>query len=391
MRSVHPQAFTIVGASFAGLAAALEISRLGHAVTVVERQAQIERQVCGEYLTPEGVEQMRLLGLEDLIARAPKIWGMQLVAPNASRVSCHFMRGRYGHAINRKEVLAGMLERALASGVQVLMGETLLGIDQVGERMVCRTDRSTLVSDYVIGADGRQSRTAHFLGGAANVRREMKRVAVHAYLRPRRSLEGQGQMHIFADGAYVGLNPTAVDEVNVSIVLSVEGLRSWASAKDCLNHYLLNSPGLVDVLPPVTDEEVRVSYPLGRRGGEVCFPRACLIGDAAGFIDPLTGEGITSALKTAVLLGEALASEPDAQLAFARYANARAERFREKDAINTCFQWLIQKPRLCDAVAFILSRSKFNRDVFISMVGNVLRPTEALALLAGPMKEKSNA
>jgi len=370
--------FLVVGAGPAGLSCALSLRAQGHRVVVWDRSRGIGRQVCGEYLTPEGRELALKMGQGEELKDFAPVCGMQIFSPQGTKLNCFFPFKAYGLSLNRELWLQRLVVRAKALGVEVMWGRPLLGVELTDKGLRARSEHEELAVDYIIGADGRQSKVARFLGLDGSTVMDEKRVAIHCYLKPLRALSRQGQMHLFGDGSYIGLNPISPTEVNVSIVLGVERLKAFASPKDALNFYLAQSTQLAELFPAITQEEVRVAFPLGRRAKLIHHERGCLIGDAAGFIDPLTGEGITSALKTAYLLSESVKHANTVTEAFAQYAQQRRTLFEEKERLNYGFQWLIRHAELVQVIGFLLARSQYVRDLFIGIIGNVLTPKAAL-------------
>jgi flavin-dependent dehydrogenase len=106
------------------------------------------------------------------------------------------------------------------------------------------------------------------------------------------------------------------------------------------------------------------------------------IGDAAGFIDPLTGEGIYNALLSSQLLVESLclSAETDHNLekALNRYKSKKWKVTLEKKILNHFFQLLITKPTLVKWTVQFLKTSHTRADIFIGIIGNIYNPLTGL-------------
>jgi flavin-dependent dehydrogenase len=106
-----------------------------------------------------------------------------------------------------------------------------------------------------------------------------------------------------------------------------------------------------------------------------------LIGDASGFLDPLTGEGIYQALWTARALSEEIAavghSETDFAPALQRYAQRRSAQHRGKRVCCQAFQGIIRRAGVSNAVLALLSWRRGVGDAFIGLVGNIYSPGQA--------------
>ena len=107
------------------------------------------------------------------------------------------------------------------------------------------------------------------------------------------------------------------------------------------------------------------------------------MGDASGYIDPLTGEGIYGAFWTAeALVRELAAGWSDLPRALARYARIRARDQRHKAALCEGFQQIIRRPWLADRVHALLSLRQGVADSFIGIVGNSYSPARGFARIA---------
>jgi flavin-dependent dehydrogenase len=110
---------------------------------------------------------------------------------------------------------------------------------------------------------------------------------------------------------------------------------------------------------------------------------AALVGDASGYIDPLTGEGIYGALWTADELVRAVTTGwNDFPAALTRYARIRAQRHRAKAILCEVFQGLIRRPRLANSVGWLLARRQGVADSFIGIIGNSYPPSRGFLRMA---------
>ena len=104
------------------------------------------------------------------------------------------------------------------------------------------------------------------------------------------------------------------------------------------------------------------------------------VGDSAGFIDPLTGEGMYNSLQGAIFLNDALKTNPN-NLGLKAYKKQKIKFFREKNILNNVFQLIIKTPFLCELIAsFLIVRQK-RADTFIGIIGNIYKPIEGIKKL----------
>jgi flavin-dependent dehydrogenase len=154
-------------------------------------------------------------------------------------------------------------------------------------------------------------------------------VAHHAGIH---GLDDHGEMHV-GDGYYVGLAPTPGGELNVGMALP---MNVAAAARSRYEAAIAGIPAVAERLgesPRLTP--IRGAAPIGHRVADVAGPGWLLIGDAAGFVDPFTGEGIHRALRSARAAVTAVLAGGDVGAAY------RAER-RRAFAAKSALSWLIQ-------------------------------------------------
>lgn len=372
--------FLIVGAGMAGLVLGLQLRRQGLKVQIVERLKQQLRPVCGEYLSPQGVEYLNHLGLSHLLTPFERVDGMVIFSPSETQVSTTFPLDKHGAALNRQVFQEKLVQEFEKLGEPVLYGEAVDAIESEENGYTVRTTSLVIKTHFLIGADGRQSKVAkllHFKNGE----QLHKKVALHCYLRPKKDFHHKGQMHILPGGSYIGLNPISKDEVNFSIVTTHNAIKEAGGVKELINYWISQRKELKNQFELLVDEEIKTTSPITRSSLEINKGHAVLIGDASGFIDPLTGEGMTTAIKTACILAEEIRKNQNTVLAFNKYASRRKNDFREKEKLNFAFQRIICSRVATEIIARALNLSVHLKNTFIGVVGNIFTPKEAIKVL----------
>ena len=145
-------------------------------------------------------------------------------------------------------------------------------------------------------------------------------------------------------GWYVGLAPLAGGRMNVGMALPMDG-RLGRSSRDRFQAGIAGIPAVAARLRGRRRlTPIRGASPIGHRVARAAGPGWMLIGDAAGFIDPFTGEGIYRALRSARAAAESLFDGDDD--AEGRYLAARQRAFAAKDALTWLVQGMLASPPL---------------------------------------------
>ncbi|MEU6273156.1 NAD(P)/FAD-dependent oxidoreductase [Streptomyces populi] len=271
----------VAGGGPTGLAAAIHGALAGLEAVVVEPRTAPVDKACGEGVMPSGVAGLRALGVE---AAGKELRGIRYV-DGTTRAEA-FFRGPGGLGIRRTELHRALHERALGLGVRIVpgrVGEVRQGADTV--------TAAGLTARWLIAADGLHSTVRRGLGlelpGGAHRRYGLRR---HYRVEPWTDFvevhwSGQGE-------AYV--TPVADDLVGVAVLSRVR--RGY-------DEHLGGFPDLTASLRGAGAGAgaggVRGAGPLLQRARRRVAGRVLLVGDAAGYVDALTGEGIALGLATA--------------------------------------------------------------------------------------------
>jgi geranylgeranyl reductase family protein len=363
----------VVGAGPAGAATAILLAEAGHEVLLLDRARFPRDKVCGEYLSPEGSRILDRLGVLKAVeaAGARPLRGMRITAPDGTRLCGDYpragrWRGYRDHAlaVPRRLFDAVLVERARALPVTVregfrvtdlvVEGGRVTGVEGVGQDGGgLRSER--LGARLVVGADGRASVVARRLG-LVRPHPWLRRLALMTYAEGVDHDPERGE--IFLDPpAYSILNPVADGCVNLSLVVPVaEGARQKADLTGYFDRAVAAFPFLRDRLREGRRAApVRALAPLAYRVDPPRHGGVILVGDALGFLDPFTGEGIYAALRSAELAVEAAdpalrAGDLSARTLAPAHRRRLAE-FAAKGRVATLLQRLIARRWLAVTVA----------------------------------------
>jgi flavin-dependent dehydrogenase len=302
----------VVGSGPAGAAAALFAARSGRRVILIDKQAFPRDKPCGEGLMPSGRAPLRELDLEDSVVKqgAPPLNGVQFslldqppaVAPFPARNG-----EQAGLGIRRLDFDSRMIDAVLKQpSIQFHPRTPAHDIQRRPAGLSVLTSNGDIHARYVVVADGLRSPLRHRLGWTVGPQ-PPHRYGIVAHWR----IDGPVDPWIritFADGLEVYEGPVAGNLRMVGLLCYQHRMREFGGRLAARYRDIVLSlrPELreFDQVGPVA-----AAGPFWYRAGTVADGGIFLVGDAAGFTDPITGEGIAAGLRQARAVIAALDNE----------------------------------------------------------------------------------
>jgi len=389
----------VVGGGPAGASTAHALAREGVDVLVLDRAKFPRDKTCAEYLSPQASRVLSDMNVLDEIERSSPahLAGMRVRAPNGQIAdgefaSAHGYRGfrDHGLAVRRTILDAIVLGGARAAGARVeeLVRVTDLAKDHTGRVTgvtVIGPDGSakTMTSSYVIGADGLRSVIGRRLGLTRASRIFPKRLALVAHYRGVRDVGALGEMHVDYDG-YFGIVDVGRGLMNVAVVVPMSRAREIGEGRtEFFEQWIASRPHLAErFVGAERVTPVRATGPFASVSRRAWAPGAALVGDAADFFDPFTGEGIYAALRGGELLAPFIAealrgATRDENSALAGYDAARRSEFGGKWKLERILGMAIAYPYFLNNAAKALCRRKELADLLVGVAGDFI-PTKVV-------------
>jgi flavin-dependent dehydrogenase len=408
---------TIVGAGPAGSTVATLLARGGFHVALLDRRTFPRPKPCGDCLSPNVTRLLERLGMLDavLAAKPARLAGWRIISPGG-----HSFETRFDEisgdpsigsalAISRSRLDAVLLDGARDAGADVRTGVRVTGLLPGGTGVVgTSADGGTveLRSRLTIGADGLRSviaRRAGFIRRPARLRK----VSLTAHLTGFAPADRFGEMHV-ADGLCAGIAPVTVGSsvaCNVTVVADaarygrVVAADAGAFFLSALARFPALDPGILD-LAEIGAGELLASGPFDVPVRRVIAPGLALVGDAAGYYDPFTGQGVNHAIEGAFLLAgeasDALRHDARRQPVLHSYPQKLTAAVRGQRAVQGMIEFVLSRAGLADRmIARLASRPVAARALIavasdIAPALSVLSPAVLLAL-AGPAAREGSA
>jgi geranylgeranyl reductase family protein len=311
----------VVGAGPAGSVAALVLARGGARVALVDKAAFPRDKACGDLVGPRGVQILHDLALA--VPEDARVTDMLVVGPTGNRVRLPAAPGRtypgYGIVVQRSRFDATLQEAAIAGGVEFFDGRAEQPIGNDGRLDGFSLSSTTrLRADAIIGADGATSRVAE-VARLVNPSRVLWGFAVRTYREETIEIPHIMLWSPAAGRAFPGYGwvfPAGAGHANVGLGVGVladrtAGRRAVRDLDGFLEH-----ASRVGVLGAETSTRSRARplgawLKMGLVGTTPARDRVLLVGDAAGLVNPLQGEGIAQAMDSGRAAAEAILSGVD--------------------------------------------------------------------------------
>jgi geranylgeranyl reductase family protein len=391
----------VVGGGPAGSSVAYALARAGIDVHIVDRAHFPRPKPCAEYLSPEASRILDAMGALAPVEQsgAAALAGIHVRAPNGAViagdfVAAHGFKGFRDRGLSvRREVLDQiLLDRARAAGARVTEGVRITDVLRDDTNRVCGV--ATLVDGkpaeirarLVVAADGLRSVVAKRLG-LARALRWPRRLALVTHYANVGDVGEHGEMHVERDG-YVGIADVGNGQTTVALVVPASRASEIGGDRAAfLDRWLASRPHLA----PRFARAERVSPviatgPFASHTRRAWAPGVALVGDAADFFDPFTGEGIYSALRGGEMLAESVQqalsarTTRDADDALARYDAARRAEFRGKWIVERVIGAVVGSVPLVNRAARSLSLRKDLADLLIGVTGDFVPAGEVIRL-----------
>lgn len=341
----------VVGAGPAGTVTAALLADAGRDVLVLDKAVFPREKPCAEYLSPGVVDALERVGALQSVCAQPlaRPVGIRIHRRDETFLVSYDEGRRRALAVARPLLDAALLNHARAAGARFHRAQATGALVEdgrvVGARIRGDGTPGRLRARLVVGADGLHSAIARSLE-LDRPARWPKRLGLVARYHLDAGLGPAAEMHV-ADRAYCGLARVADDRVTVSLVVPLDAKPAHEATSAFFERQLGSLPGVAAVLAPgVRVGAIRGAAPLAHRVRRVAGRGYLLVGDAAGFLDPFTGEGVYRAVRGAELAAEAVDRALGRRDAFpAGYEKARRAAFADKERVCLLIQAFLASGR----------------------------------------------
>ena len=291
----------IIGGGLAGLTAAIHLSKLGVHVTVIEKNSYPKHKVCGEYISNEVLHYLNWLDLKIDDLNPTKITKLEFSTASGKTIKSVLPLGGFG--ISRFTLDEYLYKKALENGCRILQDNVENIVFENNKFIVTTTNNSILESEIVIGAFGKRS----------NVDQKMNRDFINKksyWLAVKAHYSGDFPndlvgLHNFK-GGYCGVSKVEKDSINICYLADYETFKQFKNIDEYQNNVVSKNPHL-----KVIFEKSNLLFEKPLTISQISFEKKqavenhiLMIGDTAGLIHPLCGNGMAIAIHSAKIVSE---------------------------------------------------------------------------------------
>lgn len=300
MGSKNKRDVIIIGGGLAGLTAALHLAQNNFSVSLIEKNEYPIHKVCGEYVSNEVLPYLNSLGIDPINIGAQKISKLKLTDTKGRSITAHLPLGGFGISRYAFDLL---MYEALKSKVEIIV-DTVEKVNFEENQFSVRTKKKQVIkADFVLGAFGKRSNLDAFLE-----RKFMKQNSPWLAVKAHYDYEFNDdtvELHNF-NGGYCGLSKIETGAVNACYLTTFNSFKKYGDIDIFQKKELSQNPFLNNFFAeakPLFKKPLTISQ-ISFQKKKPVENHIFMIGDSAGLIHPLCGNGMAMAIKSAQIFSE---------------------------------------------------------------------------------------
>jgi len=290
----------VIGGGLAGIISSIRLASAGFFVTIIEKKKYPFHRVCGEYISNETIPFLKSFGLYPEKFNPPKIDQLQITSVNGKQVVLDLNLGGFG--ISRFSFDYFLFKKALEAGVEVLEEEvTKATFDS--EKFSVVTSKRKIEADLVLGCYGKRSKLDIVLNRSF-IKKRSPYIGVKYHIRTDHPIN-RISLHNFSDG-YCGISNIEDGKSTLCYLSHRDNVKEFGNIPDLEQNVLFKNPYIKSIFK---NSEFLFDRP--ETINEISFEtkqpvedHILMLGDAAGMITPLCGNGMAMAIHSAKIASD---------------------------------------------------------------------------------------
>lgn len=357
----------IVGGGLAGLTTAIHLSKIGLQVTLIEKNEYPKHKVCGEYISNEVLSYLDYLDLNISCLHPTNITNLEFSTFSGKIVKCILPLGGFG--ISRYTLDAYLYNKAIENGC-VIIRETVESIVFNSEEFIVTTsDKTIFKSELVIGAFGKRSNIDQNLNRNF-IKKKSHWLAVKAHYSGSFPNDLVG-LHNFK-GGYCGVSKVENNSINICYLVDYKTFKKYKNILDFQEQVVTQNPYLKDIFlkcKPLFEKPLTISQ-ISFDKKQTVENHILMIGDTAGLIHPLCGNGMAMAIHSAKIVSKLIEQYYNDEIKTRidlenRYTQEWNLNFKDRLKMGRALSNILQKQKLSAVLMRILTIFPFLLPIII--------------------------
>ena len=352
----------IAGGGLAGLTAAIHLARAGLKITLFEKHAYPQHKVCGEYISNEVLPYLRELDADPSVLQPSQIHKFQFSSQQGTLVSAKLPLGGFG--LSRFTLDQFLMQKALSHGCNIVHDSVISITDSEEQMEITTANSGGFKAKYVLGAYGKRAGIDQRLDRDF-MKHKSPWLAVKAHYTGSFDPELVALHHF--KGGYCGVSTVEKSIINICYLTDYESFKRYRSIDDFQEQVLAKNPHLKNIF---TNCQMAFEAPLTI--GQISFEKkeavnnhVLMVGDAAGLIHPLCGNGMSMAILGAKFAATLIVKQLESKHKLSRtsleqaYAQEWQSHFKQRLFMGRNLSAILQNDFLSSFLTASLARFPF--------------------------------
>lgn len=350
----------IVGGGLAGLTSAIHLAKENINVVLIEKNTYPKHKVCGEYVSNEVFSYLESLGVHPYNHQAKKIEKFQFSSLSGNTLDITLPLGGFG--ISRYALDEIMVKRAIALGVAIIQATVADILFKDNHFQVITNDHQEYIADYVIGAHGKRSNLDSTLSRKF-IKKKSAWLGVKAHYKSDFP-DDLVALHNF-NGGYCGLSKVETGNVNACYLADYKSFKAYKNIEEYQQKVLYKNKALKSFF-----ENSQITFQAPVAISQISFDKKepvlnhiFMVGDSAGLIHPLCGNGMAMAIHSAKIISSLLATQKvnayDRLQLEQQYTKQWSHTFQKRLKVGRWIQNALQNKKITRMGVAIVSTSPY--------------------------------